>query len=220
MYLVYHVYMNNTSDDETSNSKKHYAITTSIFWIFTGIFLLINNFYLLDTKIVLFLLLFASIYLVVCSSLKLMRRIYFIFGLLIFSIFLNLLFSQSSTPHFLWSLVILIMGIGVIGYGYLFKRKYFIRYLIPGVIILFIAVLSWISVVGSFKLSEFLLKLWPLLVVFWGGHTIYLKFHHSRVTSEKGKIDPQAKEEVSEENTSSEDGSKNKTEETTDSKKT
>ena len=186
-----------------TKNKKHTptiisVCLTGIFWIVSGVFLVINNFYPLSNNIKLIVLFGGSVYLLLLSMLLVIQKRYFIIGLITISLGINLLLEQYiDNNQLLWPILMAIMGLGVIVYGVFFKKSDIIKYVVPGAILLGMSCVAWLSIKRVFSLSDIIIRLWPVLLVLLGIHRIYSFFKKLKARSTVGSVEkPDSQDDI------------------------
>lgn len=187
--------MNNTNTQESSgmvvvdsskrNTLQYSGIFMGIFWMISGGALLLNNVFSFSLQVILIILFVMSIYLIIFSALYRIRKIYFVLGLVLLAIFFSTMVIGYGKSQLRWPIIMVGFGLGIILYGSVFKKDTNIKYIIPGIILLCIGLLVFLTAVGDrmFSFSEFLYKFWPIFLVFFGLYQMresYLKKYRKK----------------------------------------
>lgn len=164
--------------------RKHSHLYLGLFYFLSGFFLLLNNYVTLPTGTVSVLLLGASLYLIVLAILNKIRKIYYVFGLVLFSLLISLLISVYGEQSILWPIIMVVISMGLLFYGVYFKRDKHLKYTIPALVLLGMGLLVGFVVLGGKVSLAFIFKLWPLLLIFFAGYQIYLKKKINKIYAE------------------------------------
>lgn len=184
---------NQQYEEEVKSTRKnlfsYQYFFIGIFWIASGLILLINSFFVISTKTALIVMVVFSMYLLLLASLKVIRKVYFVLGLLILAAFISLLVNEYGMSKLLWPTVMGILSVGIILYGFLFKKKNSMRYTVVGFVFIVITALVLLSSleIGDFSLSELLSKLWPVLFVVIGLYNLKLLFSNGSANKKSQK---------------------------------
>lgn len=182
--------MNSTNTQNNKNTGKKLMFTSNsqiyigIFCTLGGLTLLINNYISLPPKIISILLFLFSAYLIILAILKQIQKVYYVLGLILFSIFVSIIIKEYGNSSIVWPVIMIVLSSGIIAYGYLFKREKHIRYTVPGIVLLGMGILVFFIVGGGDIPLEIILKLWPLLLILLGVYQIYLRYQIKKIQDE------------------------------------
>lgn len=178
------------------------GITIGILLIAGGFYLLLVSLFPALEKYNNYLLLFLGIYFLLCYFMFKLHKIFFFAGEVLVVLWVGSLIEELAGSKMLWTLLLLLLGLGMIFYATFFYRRkaegqrFSARFLVVGSLLVLTSILLILSTNGVFDFSDLLYLMRPIILILFGLVIIQRWFLERKLKrSEKQEIEQETEKQ-------------------------